>query len=361
MKTLWEYDAEHVLLLVQSSLSDLGQVSSKHIETPYSRVFTIDAGANKFPRYLIAKAPWFDAANSDSRLEKLVHEVEQTAKIAGHPYLHRFGKIRYVHRVPFLISAKRDGTLDDILSSQTLDLKDSLAIGIQICRGLGYCQHAGLVAHQDLKPANIFVDDLAIKFGPAVNFRYLARVADFELSNAYLTFGKASGSRPYMSPEQHLAESGKSADLVDFSKSDTFSFGIILHELVTGGMHPVGERTSDIWPAQLPGKNKWKRSSPWVHWIQSGAPMSCQDEVVPECVRGLLGSCLKTTPQDRPSIGEVELQLWGILGAVDVNAARALEMATRDWEEGLHRNPLENWPAGQEMLNRLRKYFADRA
>ena len=360
MKCLWEFDSDHAMLIVETSLSDLGKVSKSVIQTPYSRVFTIDGGPNRFPRYLVAKAPWFEVDGKFNRLEKFVHEAEQTVKIVGHPFLHRFGKLRYVQGVPFLISAKCDGTLEDVLAGPRLDQKEVLVIAIQIARGLGYCQHVGLIAHQDLKPANIFVDDLAAKFGPDVSFKSLARVADFELSNAYLDLGKASGSRPYMSPEQHLAESNSQGSLIDFSRADTFSFGVVLHELLTDGFHPVGEKTADVWPSQMPGKEKWKRSTPWTHWIKSGAPLKHPLDEISTTLRELIGNCLSTTPSARSKIGDVEKSLWDELARVSPEAHRGMGAATHAWEEGLFDESGAEWPGGEAILKNLRQSFANR-
>jgi serine/threonine protein kinase len=364
-ETLWDLDDERAQLMVEIHLSDLGSVSVRFISTPSSRVYTIDAGPSSFPRYMVAKAPWVrpegDEALKQSRLEYFCREAEHTVSIAGYPYLHRFGKLRYILGLPFFISAKRDGTLEDVLAAESLSLTDALVIAIQISRGLCYCQDMGLVAHQDLKPANIFIDRLDLKFGNDVSFRFLSRVADFELSNAYIDLGRASGSRPYMSPEQHRAQHQSDGSIVDFSRSDTFAFGVLLHELVTGGLHPVGERTSDIWPVQLAGMSKkWKGSRPWINWIEHGAPIRSPKGAVPTVVQEIVREALAVNPVARPSIHEVQEHLWGALASTDIGTAQSLEVATRRWEEGLLNDPEANWPHGQEILRSIRRTFSQR-
>jgi serine/threonine protein kinase len=365
VQTLWNLDEDAIQTLVGIHLSHHGQLTGAFISTPNSRVYMLDSGIGHSPRYLMAKAPWprdkTDPILTQSRLEYFCREAEHTTKIAGHPYLHRFGQLEFVMNVPFFISAKRDGTLEDILAGESLTITDALVMSIQISRGLSYCQDQGLVAHQDLKPANIFVERLERKFGQDVPFRFRALVSDFELSNAFRDLGRASGSRPYMSPEQHQAESGGAASPFDLSLSDTFSFGVLLHELVTGGLHPIGERTADIWPTPLPDKStKWKRSTPWRQWIDAGAPLKWPRELLPGGIYDIVKDSLSLDLASRPPIQSVQERLWAVLLEADAFVAESLLMATQIWEENLIADPKANWPHGYAMVDKLRQRFASR-
>jgi len=101
-----------------------------------------------------------------------------------------------------------------------LPIADSVAITMQICSGLA-CAHAEGVVHRDLKPSNIMVEP---------NGRVV--VMDFGLARAdhigqMTQTGAVMGTYQYMSPEQ---AKGTKAD----ARSDIFTIGIILYELLTG-------------------------------------------------------------------------------------------------------------------------------
>ena len=127
-------------------------------------------------------------------------------------------------------------TLDQSIGRKGLPLKDTLNYGIQVANALARAHAAGIV-HRDLKPANIIVgDDGRVKlldFGLAK----LAEKIDGDAAGATATLtapgssqteeGVIVGTLSYMSPEQ--AE-GKKVD----GRSDIFSFGAVLYEMVTG-------------------------------------------------------------------------------------------------------------------------------
>jgi eukaryotic-like serine/threonine-protein kinase len=127
-------------------------------------------------------------------------------------------------------------TLHQCIGKSGLSLKDALKYGIQIADALARAHAAGIV-HRDLKPANIIVaDDGRVKlldFGLAK----LTERIDDDPDGATATMaadeaphteeGTILGTVAYMSPEQ--AE-GKKVD----GRSDIFSFGSVLYEMVTG-------------------------------------------------------------------------------------------------------------------------------
>jgi serine/threonine protein kinase len=133
--------------------------------------------------------------------------------------------------VPFIAMEYLPGRdLKDLIDrKEHLPLEHKLDIARQVCRGLQYA-HAKNVVHRDIKPENIkLLDDGRVKvidFGIAKPYTPTASEED-KSTNAVLTrVGMRIGTPWYMSPEQAR---GNPVD----KRSDIFSFGVVLYELLT--------------------------------------------------------------------------------------------------------------------------------
>ena len=119
--------------------------------------------------------------------------------------------------MPFVVG----GTLADILRKQRVTLPEARRIISQIGDALSYAHARGMI-HRDIKPSNILIDErgncLLTDFG-------LARMA--QAGEKLTTSGQIMGTPAYMSPEQGT---GSSTD----HRSDLYSLGIILYEMLTG-------------------------------------------------------------------------------------------------------------------------------
>lgn len=108
-----------------------------------------------------------------------------------------------------------------------LTLDDQLDIVIQLCNGLGYAHTEGIV-HRDVKPANVFIlQDGTVKL---LDFG-IAKLATSTLTRQ----GDVVGSAPYMSPEQIAGRQDLDG------RSDVWSTGVLLYELLTGRKPFEGE------------------------------------------------------------------------------------------------------------------------
>src|SRR5258708_458931 len=117
-------------------------------------------------------------------------------------------------------------TLRELLVSGLLPMRSAIEIAAQVAEGLTKAHEAG-IAHRDLKPENLMVSDdgfvKILDFGVAK----LASPSESDICTTSTTPGLILGTVGYMSPEQ------ASGDRLDF-RSDQFSFGLVLYEMVTG-------------------------------------------------------------------------------------------------------------------------------
>ena len=150
-------------------------------------------------------------------------------------------------------------TLADQIALGLLLLDDALSIARQIIEALEYAHERGVV-HRDLKPANIKITpDGVVK---VLDFG-LAKVLEDEppktslgnsptLTLGHTRFGMILGTAAYMSPEQAI---GRQVD----RRSDIFSFGAVLYEMLTGQRAFPGAKTPDILEAVVKQDPDWSK------------------------------------------------------------------------------------------------------
>jgi serine/threonine protein kinase len=170
------------------------------------------------------------SADSD-RLHRFEKEA-RSASALNHPNIitiHELGQDGSTHYIAMeMVEGK---TLRELLDSGLLPMRKAIEIAAQIAEGLTKAHEAG-IAHRDLKPENLMVShDGFVKildFGLAKLAPTSGERPDMCITSASQTQpGLVLGTVGYMSPEQ------ASGDRLDF-RSDQFSFGLVLYEMVTG-------------------------------------------------------------------------------------------------------------------------------
>jgi serine/threonine-protein kinase len=138
------------------------------------------------------------------------------------------GEVAYM-AMEFIEGAELRSMIGD---GRTIPVAQAVSIAAQVAEGLGFAHQHGVV-HRDIKPANIMV--LANGAVKITDFG----IARMRASGDMTQTGMMLGSPKYMSPEQVV---GKRAD----HRSDIFSLGIILYEMLTGGTPFNGENVTAL-------------------------------------------------------------------------------------------------------------------
>jgi hypothetical protein len=194
--------------------------------------------------------------------------------------------------IQFLVLELVDGeTLAHRIGRGALPLDEALALAKQVAEALEAAHEKGII-HRDLKPANIALthdgEAKVLDFGLA---KAMDPVASSELSmSPTLTFGATQagvilGTAAYMSPEQ---AKGRVAD----KRSDVWSFGCVLFEMLAGRRAFEGEDVSDTLATVLKGDPDW-----------TALPSN-----TPRTIRALIEGCLKKDRRHR--IGDVSTAMF---------------------------------------------------
>src|SRR3972149_5470719 len=153
-------------------------------------------------------------------------------------------------------------TLAERFTRGPLPINEALTISQQIAEALEAAHEKGVI-HRDLKPANIKVDAegrvKVLDFGLAKAFADEVPESELSasptLSRDATRAGVILGTAAYMSPEQ---AKGKAVD----KRTDIFSFGIVLYEMLTGKNAFPGGDVSDVLARILAVEPDWKAMPP---------------------------------------------------------------------------------------------------
>ncbi len=159
-------------------------------------------------------------------------EAQAAAKL-NHPNIITIFEVSEFNGRPFFAMEHIEGeSLADFIKKRDNSLDKIIDLSIQICEGLNKAHESGII-HRDIKPSNILIDqDGRTKI---LDFGLAAIKGDKKLTKPGATLGTIS----YMSPEQARGEE------LD-NRSDLFSFGVVLYEMITGQLPFKGEHEPAI-------------------------------------------------------------------------------------------------------------------
>jgi len=240
-----------------------------------------------------------DQLGADS-VPRLIREAQAMARLGSHPNIVTVYDIGDEDGRPFIVSQYVEGgSVADLLKSadkHRLSFDQVIRIGSQICQALVHCHSQGII-HRDLKPGNVWLSqDGTAKLG---DFG-LAVSADF---SRITLEGALVGTVVYMPPELMLGHQAE-------PRSDLYSLGVMLYEVVTGRPPFMGDQFVAIISQHI--------NSPPV------AP-SWHNPEVPQALETLILRLLAKSPEERPeSAAEVAKALAAITSSSPELADRAI-------------------------------------
>ena len=211
----------------------------------------------RLDRHVALKILSPDATTDIRRRARLAYEARAIARLS-HPHICALHDIGHHDGVDFLVMEYLDGeTLASRLRRAPLPVAEAVRIAIQIADALD-AAHAEGIVHSDLKPANIMLvndssgrdgepESKLLDFGLA-RFQPTPRISESGMPAAdhagSTRRGAIAGTPQYMAPEQVR---GEEAD----PRSDIFSFGCVLCEMVSGRAAFAGGTAEDVMSAIL--------------------------------------------------------------------------------------------------------------
>lgn len=212
-------------------------------------------------RFVAVKILRPEFTNDEEFVKRFLIEAQSVARLS-HPNIVSIYDVGHENGMHYIVMEYVQGiTLKELIKRKgVLKWAEAVNISIQICSAIEHA-HRNHIVHRDIKPHNIMITDDGI-----------AKVTDFGIARAVSTStitmaGNTVGSVHYFSPEQ--ARGGYIGE-----KSDIYSMGICLYEMITGNIPFDGET-----PVTVALKHIQEQPTPPID-INSSIPKSLNDLVM---------------------------------------------------------------------------------
>lgn len=268
-----------------------------------------------------------DVAQDPEKLDRFQREAKVLASL-NHPNIASIYGFEDSDKPGLVMELVEGPTLADRILPGPVPVEDALNIAKQVCDALEYAHDRGVV-HRDVKPANIKLSsDGAVKlldFGLAKALENAGANTDISSSPTFTHLGTQAGmilgTAAYMSPEQ---AKGRTID----RRSDIWSFGCVLFEMLTGKMVFSGETVTDTLAEIVKSEPNWSLVPPNT----------------PKPIQALLLRCLKKDPKQRlQAIGEARIVIEEVLAG---KAAPEENRAAQTPVSFMRRRSLLGWVGG---------------
>lgn len=252
---------------------------------------------HKLNRYVAVKVLKEEFRENDAFVKKFKEEAQAAARLA-HPNIVNVYDVGDENGIYYIVMELVEGiTLKNYIERKgSLTIKEATSIAIQVCAGLEVA-HNNHIVHRDIKPQNIIIS----REGKV-------KVTDFGIAKAttsQTTTANAMGSVHYASPEQ--ARGG----YVDH-RSDIYSLGIVLYEMVTGRVPFDGETAVTV---------------AVKHLQEEMVPPSVYCKNIPYSLEQIIKKCTEKSPDRRyQDIGDLLADLKQSLMDPDGDFVQMIDM-----------------------------------
>jgi serine/threonine protein kinase/tetratricopeptide (TPR) repeat protein len=231
---------------------------------------------------------------SDSRRRRRFEREARAVSALNHPNIVTiYDVVEDKGRFYLIMEYIRGATLKELLGKGSLPIEEAIRMALGIADALAAAHDAGIV-HRDLKPANIMI---------TIDGR--VKVLDFGLAKIEQQLGvdghtqtldteprTLTGTASYMSPEQSQGQP------VDF-RTDVFSFGLVLYEMLTGEVAFPGDRWMTVLTAIARDEPRPLRE------LRPDAPVNAE-RIVQRCLRKLPAERFQTMAKVRQALASGE-------------------------------------------------------
>jgi eukaryotic-like serine/threonine-protein kinase len=272
----------------------------------------------------------------DSERVRRFQQEARAASALNHPNIVTIHEIGEREGLRFIVTEYIEGeTLRERMEQGRMRLVEVVEVGIQTASALMAAHEAG-IAHRDIKPENIMLrSDGYVK---VVDFG-LAKLTERQDGNGEVSTdsGVVIGTVRYMSPEQAC---GKKVDI----RTDIFSFGVVLYEMVAGRVPFDGESNGDVIAGIL------RREAPPLSTFSPDLPVE-MEKIIKRAIRKEREGRYQTIKEMLEELKELKLQLE--------QKARRDRKSEKDLSSGFNRSVItaaERAQSTTEILKGKKKY-----